>query len=123
MIIFPEKLLFPLLQRIRRQKESCRENSQEDLLAKLQSVVGGSASTRGTSRFNDTPQTHPSTFDEFTDPDYSTDITISKSASESEQTTEWDDTNIMKRIAEIQESYQNLMQRWVGEFDKFFWEE
>lgn len=98
-------------------------NSADKLLDRLQSVVGGSASTEGTSRFNDTPQTHPSTFDEFADPDYTTDITISNSASESEQTTEWDDTNIMKRIAEIQESYQNLMQRWIGEFDKFFWEE
>lgn len=98
-------------------------DSADNLLDKLQSVVGGSASTEGTSRFNDTPQTHPSTFDEFTDPDYTTDITISNSVSESEQTTSWDDSNIMKRIAEIQESYQNLMQRWVGEFDKFFWEE
>ena len=103
------------------------DTNKNKLMDKLSSSVEGSvdSNNKGTNRFNDTPQTHPSTFDEFEDADYTTDITINKGEvhSENESTTEWDDKNIMARISEIQESYQNLMDRWVGEFDKFFWEE
>ena len=97
--------------------------NKNKLMDKLSSHVVAGANTKGKSRFNDTPQTHPSSFDEFADADYTSNITISDSENTSEQTTDYDDANIMKRIDEISRLYESVLAKWAGEFDKFFWEE
>ena len=99
------------------------EAQKDKLMDKLTTEVEAGADTKGTSRFNDTPQEMPSDYDEFEDPDYTTNINISKSHNESSSTTTYDDKNIMARLDEISKLYDNIMRRWIGEFDKFFWEE
>ena len=97
-------------------------SAEDKLLDKLQTIVDADADTNGTSRFNDTPQ-NPAEEDEFAEDDYTTNLTKSNSHSESGSTTSYDEGTIMSRLDEIHRLYQNVMERWVGEFEKFFWEE
>ena len=97
-------------------------SAEDKLLDKLQTIVDADADTNGTSRFNDTPQ-NPAEEDEFAEDDYTTNLTKSNSHSESGSTTSYDEGTIMSRLDEIHRLYQNVMERWVGEFGKFFWEE
>lgn len=97
-------------------------SAENKLLDKLQTIVDADADSNGTSRFNDTPQ-NPAEEDEFAEDDYTTNLTKSTSHSESGSTTSYDEGTIMSRLDEIHRLYQNVMERWVGEFGKFFWEE
>ena len=95
------------------------ETNKNKLMDRLQSIVDAEADTNGTSKYDDTPQTASGTYDD----SYSTDVTKSSSHSESGQTTTWDDANIMKRLDEIQKSYDNIMKTWSDNFEQFFWED
>jgi len=86
------------------------ENEKNNLMKQLESEVEG-----GT-RFNDTPQDTEIAFDEVS-PSFATTMTKNKSKTKSDS-----DTPI-KKLAEIERNYSNVLLLWLNEFDSLFVEE
>lgn len=97
---------------------SLYDSNKAKLMNQLSSKTVGSADVTATNRFNDTPQESGT----FEDDSHTTNFQENVSGTDTESTTTYDDANIMKRLDEINSLYKNVMQNWIGEFDKFFYE-
>lgn len=83
------------------------EAQKDNLLNKVETIASG------TTRFNDTPQDSG----DYSDDTHTTNISQTSGASSTDVDT------LMARIDEISKKFENVMLRWVNEFDSLFIEE
>ena len=124
------------------------DNQTSNLLNKVESIESGTNSSEGSvsssgsssgsgtsvNKFKDTPQ---SAINVESDDNYNTNVEVNTNSTEtssedsSESTLEEareitrsdDRDTLMKRIDEIQQSYQKVLERWIKEFEPLFWRE
>lgn len=101
---------------------------------KIVSRGSSSGSSSNVDKFKDTPQ---SAINVASDDNYNTNVEVStgeqSSSSQDSSTTTFEEhrgitrsddrDTLMKRIDEIQQSYANVLERWIKEFEPLFWRE